>query len=161
MCKHCPLCKSNNLYFIDPIESRKKIKSLIEVTGIDNLPEEFKNIIGKLNLDQNLSTEEEIFYELHGKKIVCKTCGYTFYEKDDNSQIENMNATPVSKEEYYEHLRNRANNTDVVNFVLNNSLPIEKYYIEALDQLLDEFDEINKLNSLNVDKSNEDSGLVN
>ncbi len=160
MCKHCPICKSNDLLFIDPLESRKKIKSIINMTGMNSLPSELANLVSQLNLDGELSSEEEFFYKLHGRKIVCKDCGYTFYELDDQTNLESEPHYEVSKEEYFDYLKNHCTNQEFIDFVSKNSFPLKKYYIEALNQLLNEFEQINMQNDLLNDNFS-DNNLVN
>ncbi len=160
MCKHCPICKSTDLLFIDPIQSRQKIKNVLNLTGIAALPEDLVNLVKKLNLDEEMSEEEKVFYTLHGKKVVCKECGYTFYENDDLTDIESKEHHEVSKEEYLNYLETHTTHQDVIDFITNNSFPLKKYYIESLTQLLDEFDMIDYQTSFfNNDSST--NNLVN
>lgn len=141
----CPLCKSSKLYFIDPMESRARIKKILDTTSIDNLPSDMQNLLGMLNLDKEVSKEEKIFYQLHGRKVLCECCGMTYYEKDDYSKYEEMNATPVSYEEYCEYLKMHVDDEEFINFIINKSKVLEKYYIEALDELIKEYEAVSEL----------------
>ena len=42
---HCPLCKSKNLYFINPFDSRNKLKTLLSTCDTNNLPDDIKEMI--------------------------------------------------------------------------------------------------------------------
>ncbi len=138
---HCPLCKSNKLMFIDPFESRQKLKGLLTKTNLDVLPEEIKTMISVLDLDSEPSSEEMEFYQEHGRKVMCLNCSMTYYENDDVSDLEALNAKPVSKEEYIEHLKDLTDDQAFIDFITEKTDNQTEYYLEALDKLVLEYNE--------------------
>ncbi len=138
---HCPLCKSKNLIFIDPFESRKKLKELLNSNNVNLLPDNVKSMIDTLNLDGEISEEEKRFYEIHGRKVMCTNCSMTFYEYDDETALEEKNAHPVSREEYIEHLKDMTDDKDFIDFVISKLEFIQEYYIESLDMLIVEYED--------------------
>ncbi|MCR5787258.1 MAG: hypothetical protein K6G28_06115 [Acholeplasmatales bacterium] len=159
---HCPLCKEKKLYFIDPLESRNRMRELLKNGSMELLPKEMKQLVEQLNLAGDISEHEKMFYELHGRKCICMSCGFTFYEADDLSNYENMSLKEVSKEEYEQYLRDNCQDQEFIDFVLSKSNALEKYYLEALDQLLSEFKAVSDLNPLELkDNNNNQTNFVN
>ena len=142
---HCPLCKSKKLYFIDPYESREKIKSLLTKTNMDLLPDEMKSMIEMLSLDQEMSESEKEFYNQNGRKVICQNCGMSYYENLDYTELENKNAHPVTREEYIEHLKDYSDDLEFNDFVIEKTKGFSEYYIEALDELIKEYSEVSTL----------------
>lgn len=138
---HCPLCKSKKLFFINPFEARNKLKSLLATSNLDDLPDDIKSMVSRLDLDKDISEEEASFYEIHGNKVICENCSLTFYENDDMSILEEKNAKEVSREEYIEHLRDLTDDESFIEFVINKTKTIPAYYLETLDILVNEYNE--------------------
>ncbi len=138
---HCPLCKSKKLYFINPFDSRNKLKTLLSTCDTNNLPDDIKEMINVLDLDKEISESEREFYEIHGNKVICQNCSLTFYENDDMSALEDTNAKEVSRDEYIEHLRDLTDDESFIDFVISKTATIPAYYLETLDILVNEYNE--------------------
>lgn len=138
---HCPLCKSKKLYFINPFDSRNKLKTLLSTCDTNNLPDDIKEMINVLDLDKEISDSEREFYEIHGNKVICQNCSLTFYENDDMSALEDTNAKEVSRDEYIEHLRDLTDDESFIDFVISKTATIPSYYLETLDILVNEYNE--------------------
>ena len=138
---HCPLCKSKKLYFINPFDSRNKLKTLLSTCDTNNLPDDIKEMINVLDLDKEISESEREFYEIHGNKVICQNCSLTFYENDDMSALEDTNAKEVSRDEYIEHLRDLTDDESFIDFVISKTATIPSYYLETLDILVNEYNE--------------------
>ena len=138
---HCPLCKSKKLYFINPFDSRNKLKTLLSTCDTNNLPDDIKEMINVLDLDKEISESEREFYEIHGNKVICQNCSLTFYENDDMSALEDTNAKEVSRDEYIEHLRDLTDDESFIEFVISKTATIPSYYLETLDILVNEYNE--------------------
>lgn len=138
---HCPLCKSKKLYFINPFDSRNKLKTLLSTCDTNKLPGDIKEMINVLDLDKEISESEREFYEIHGNKVICQNCSLTFYENDDMSALEDTNAKEVSRDEYIEHLRDLTDDESFIDFVISKTATIPSYYLETLDILVNEYNE--------------------
>lgn len=138
---HCPLCKSKKLFFINPFDSRKKLKTLLSTCDTNNLPDDIKKMINVLDLDKEISEDEREFYEIHGNKVICQNCSLTFYENDDMSALEETSAKEVSRDEYIDHLRDLTDDQSFIDFVISKTATIPAYYLETLDILVKEYNE--------------------
>lgn len=138
---HCPLCKSKKLFFINPFDSRKKLKTLLSTCDTNSLPDDIKKMINMLDLDKEISDEESEFYSFHGNKVICQNCSLTFYENDDMSSLEECNAKEVSRDEYIDYLRDLTDDQSFIDFVISKTATIPAYYLETLDILVNEYNE--------------------
>jgi hypothetical protein len=144
---HCPICKSKNIRKINFLEVRSAIKDMLSPSNVNNLPEDVKNMLSNLKLDEDMSDEDINLLNAFGSKIICTNCGLNFYEMEDMSEYEKNTYTPVSREEYISYLREKPLKESTLELMIEKTSIIHEYYLEEIDYTINDLNETGLYNS--------------